>query len=126
MELGCLLCWFATAAVTAQQSESAPLVASLLAPTAPSEIFRTNLRAPIDPLAIRLTERLDGGLIAPRRALTAGEAWEKFEADYRPQQPSSSLVKRQLESAKYQLDTAAFGFDRFVRNIEDNSLFKLD
>ena len=76
--------------------------------------------------SIRFTERPNGGIIEPRRAPTEGEVWEKFEDEYRPKQPSSSPVLRQLESAKYHLDVATFGFARLVRNIHSNTQFKLD
>ena len=126
VELGCLLCWFAATSVTAQDSESVPVVASLSVATVPAEVFRKNLRESTNLWAIRPTERPNGGIIEPHRALTDSEAWEKFEAEYRPPHPSSSTVMHQLESAKYSLDVVTFGFDRLVRNIQDNTLFKFD
>ena len=126
VELGCLLCWFAAPSVTAQESESAPVVALLSLATIPPEVFTRELQKPPDPWAVCLLERHNGGVIAPHRASAEGEAWEKFEAEYRPKQRNVSPVMRQIESAKYQLDAATFGFDRLVRNIQDNTLFKFD
>jgi hypothetical protein len=116
LELGCLLCWFATAPVSAQKSEATPV----------AEFFRKDVLETGGRSADHFTERRNGGLIAPRRRLTEGQAWAKFEAEYRPPQPSTVPVLRQLESAKYFLDARTFEFDRFIKNIRDNTQFKLD
>lgn len=122
--LGCLLCWFAASSVSAQKSDPTPVVASLSGSTVPAELFQKYLWETSGRWEARLAERPNGGIIEPHRAPTEGEAWEKFDADYRPHQPSSVPVIRQLESAKYLLDCATFGADRFCRNIQDNLQFK--
>jgi hypothetical protein len=74
----------------------------------------------------RVLERADWLLRAPQRAPTDNEAWEKFESEFRPEQRSPSPVKRQIETAKYALDTTVFAVDRFVKSIRDHADFNFD
>jgi hypothetical protein len=60
------------------------------------------------------------------RKPTSVEAWERFETDYSPSQKFPSPIKRQIETAKYDLDTAVFAIDRFVKNVESQADFSLD
>jgi hypothetical protein len=57
---------------------------------------------------------------------TDTEAWEKFESEYRPEQRSPSPLKRQIETAKYGLDTTVFAVDRFVKSIRNHADFEFD
>jgi hypothetical protein len=59
------------------------------------------------------------------RKPTNDEAWERFETEYSPPQ-GSSPIKRQIQSAKFGLDTAVFAVDRFFKNVESQSDFSLD
>jgi len=64
-------------------------------------------------------------MLMPDRRPTSSEAWERFEAEYSPPQKSSP-IKRQIESAKFGLDTAVFAVDRFFKNVESQADFSLD
>jgi hypothetical protein len=57
---------------------------------------------------------------------TDAEAWERFEAEYSPPQKSPSPIKRQIETAKYGLDTALFAVDRFTKNVQSQADFRFD
>lgn len=72
-----------------------------------------------------LSEREPLTLI-PNRKPTSDEAWGRFEAEYSPSQQSPSPIRRQLETAKYGLDTAVFAVDRFFKNVESQADFSLD
>ncbi len=65
-------------------------------------------------------------MLVPQRKPTDTEAWERFEAEYSPPQKSPSSVKRQIQAAKYGLDTAVFAVDRFVKNVENQADFSFD
>jgi hypothetical protein len=93
--------------------------------------------SPITGSSIRsnISERTDHQVPAERelqpmlmshRLPTDAEAWERFEAEYSPRQKSPSLVKRQIETAKYGLDTAVFAVDRFVKNVQSQADFSVD
>jgi len=82
-----------------------------------------------------MSERTDRQEIAERdlqpilvssRKPTDTEAWESFEAEYSPPQKSPSPIKRQIEAAKYGLDTAVFAVDRFTKNVENQADFSFD
>jgi hypothetical protein len=88
-----------------------------MSPPAPASI-RTNRQD----LAVREFQPV----LVPHGKPTDAEAWERFEADYSPPQKSPSPVKRQIETAKYGLDTAAFALDRFVKNVQDQADFCFD
>ena len=51
------------------------------------------------------------------------ERWEKFEAEFGIQQPSRSLVKGSLQSAKYRLDEASVTLQEFVDTVRDRLKF---
>ena len=123
IELGCLLCWFATTSGTAQEPEPVAVVASLT--VSPAELLKKSRQEPVDPWAIQFPERRNGGIIERRHALTDGEAWVKFEAEYR-QPRSQSPVKRQVETAKYGLDVTVYSVDRFVKNLREHVDFSFD
>jgi hypothetical protein len=55
----------------------------------------------------------------PKRELTRGERWEKFEDEYGIRQKNPSLVKGSLESAKYRLDKTTFAMNEFVQGVQD-------
>jgi hypothetical protein len=59
------------------------------------------------------------GVRVPRKELTSGDRWEKFEAEFAMPQEDPSLIKGSMESAKYQLDRSLFGVQEFVQNVQD-------
>lgn len=65
-------------------------------------------------------------MLMPQRTPTDTEAWERFEAEYSPPQKSPSPIRRQIETAKYGLDTAVFAVDHFVKNIQSETDFSFD
>ncbi len=92
---------------------------------------------PITSASIRsnISERTDRQVPAERelqpmlmshRKPTDAEAWESFETEYSPRQKSPSPIKRQIETAKYGLDTAVFAVDRFVKNVQSQADFSFD
>ena len=56
-------------------------------------------------------------------AVPAPDRWKKFEAEFGIRQPSPSLVKGSLQSAKYQLDTASVTLQEFVDTVRDRLQF---
>jgi hypothetical protein len=65
-------------------------------------------------------------ITVPHRAPTEAEAWERFEAEFKPRNKSPSPAKRQIETMKYGLDVTVFSVDRFVRNIQRQADFRFD
>lgn len=93
-----------------------------------STITTTSLRSTIRERTDRqvLGERELQPILMSHHKPTNAEVWERFEAEYSPPQESPSLVKRQIEAAKYGLDTATFAIDRFTKDIESQADFSLD
>jgi hypothetical protein len=98
----------------------------LSVPTIQPEFFLASVREPTNHQALRSAKPIDSRIIEPQHAPTDREAWEQFEAEFGPQHPGRSPIKRRIESAKYGLDVALFAISRFSKNIEDNAEFKLD
>jgi hypothetical protein len=125
--VACIACWSLVPSVSAQKSESPVVMASLTTSTIQPEFILTTVRQEPDrPAAPRSVERPVWQLPVRRHKPTDAEAWEKFDSEYRPAQRSPSPVKRQLETAKFGLDTTAFAVDRFVRSIRDHADFNYD
>jgi len=61
---------------------------------------------------------------APTRFMDSPpERWAKFEVEFGIQQPSQSLIKGSLQSAKYQLDRASVTLEEFVDTVRDRLKF---
>ncbi len=120
----CLSCWSAVPSATAQESKSPALMAFLSVPTTTAASSRTNVNEQADRRVLTLRESQP--MLMSDRSPTSAEAWERFEADYSPSQKSPSPIKRQIESAKYGLDTAVFAVDRFFKNVQSQADFSLD
>jgi hypothetical protein len=73
-----------------------------------------------------LAEREIQPMLMSHRKPTDAEAWEGFETEYSPPQKSPSPIKRQIETAKYGLDTAVFAVDRFVKNVQSQADFSFE
>lgn len=101
-------------------------MASLSVSTIQPEFFLTSVCEVPDHPAPRVTERTDWPLPVLHGKPTDTEAWEKFESEFRPEQRSPSLVKRQIETAKYGLDTSVFAVDRFVKSVANHADFNFD
>ena len=99
-------------------------MASLSDSTITAAYSRTNANERTDRQA--LTVREPQPMLMPGRKPTSAEVWERFEAEYCPPRKSPSPIKRQIESAKYGLDTAVFAVDRFFKNIENQADFSFD
>ena len=122
--VACLSCWSAVPSATAQESESPSLMAFLSVSTTTAASSRTNISERTDRQV--LTVREPQPMLMSDRKPTSTEAWEHFETEYSPSQKSPSSIKRQIETAKYGLDTAVFAVDRFVKNVENQGDFSLD
>lgn len=99
-------------------------MASLSVSTTTAEFIRSNVTERTDRQA--LTERDSQRILTPQPKPTDAEAWERFDAEYKPRQRNSSSIKRQIETAKYGLDTAVFALDRFTKNVENQADFSFD
>lgn len=121
--VACIACW---SAAPAQKSESPMVMASLSVSTIQPKVILDRDREQPNLPASRVSERTEWPLPARHGKPTDTEAWEKFEAEYRPEPLSLSPVKRQLETAKYGLDTTLFAVDRFVKSIRDHADFEFD
>lgn len=124
LTIACVSCWSAVPSATSQQSESSSLIAFLSVSAIPAESIRSNISERTDRQA--LAERDRQPVLVPHHDPTDAEAWERFEADYKPPQKNPSSIKRQIETAKYGLDTAVFAVDRFVKNVENQGDFSFD
>ena len=122
--LACVFCWSAVSAATAQESASPSLMAFLSVSTISAQSIRSNLSERTDRQV--LTERELQPILMPHRKPTDAEAWERFDGEYRPSQKSPSPIKRQIQTAKYGLDTAVFAVDHFVKNVQSQADFSLD
>ena len=122
--VACVSCWSAVPSATAQESKSTSLMAFLSVSTIPAASIRSNMSERTERQV--LTERDRQPILMPQREPTDSEAWERFEAEYKPPQKSPSPIKRQIETAKYGLDTAVFAVDRFFKNVENQADFSFD
>ena len=101
-------------------------MASLSVSTIQPEFILTRVREQPDCPAPRGAERIEWPLPALHGKPTDIEAWEKFDSEFRPAHRSPSPVKRQIETAKYGLDTTTFAVNRFVKSIRDHADFEFD
>jgi hypothetical protein len=99
------------------------MMAFLSVPTTTAASSRTNASERTYRQALTLREAQP--ILMSDRKLTSDEAWARFETDYSPTQKPLS-VKREIESAKYGLDTCVFAVDRFFKNVESQADFSLD
>jgi hypothetical protein len=99
-------------------------MAFLSVPTITAASTRSNVSERTDRQV--LTERELQPIWVAHRKPTDHEAWERFEAEYSLPRKSPSLIKRQIETAKYGLDTAVFAVDRFTKNVESQADFSFD
>jgi hypothetical protein len=120
--VACLSCWSTAPPATAQESQPPSLMASLSVSTI-TAVDRTNVDQRTDRRVLTLRESQP--MLMSDHKPTSAEAWERFEADYSPPQKSSP-IKRQIESAKFGLDTAVFAVDRFFKDAENQADFSLD
>jgi hypothetical protein len=102
------------------------LVASLSVSRIQPEFFLNSVPERPARLAAQGIERTDWPMPGLHRKPTDADAWEKFEAEYRPEPRSSSPAKRPIETAKYGLDVTVFALDRFVKSIRNNADFEFD
>ena len=122
--VACVSCWSAVPSATAEKSESPSLMAFLSVSTIAAQPPRSDISERADrPM---LAEREFQPIMLSHRKPTDAEAWERFEAEYSPPQKSPSPIKRQIETAKYGLDTTVFAVDRFVKSIRDHADFEFD
>jgi hypothetical protein len=93
-----------------------------------SPIATASIRSNINERTARQVpaEREFQRMLVPQRKPTDTEAWERFEAEYSPPHKSPSPIRRQIETAKYGLDTAVFAVDRFVKNVQSQADFSFD
>ena len=99
-------------------------MAFLSVATIPSQSIRSNISERTDRQV--LTERELQPILTSHRKPTDAEAWERFEGEYSPAQKSPSPIKRQIQTAKYGLDTAVFAVDHFVKNVRSQADFSFD
>lgn len=122
--VACVSCWSTVPSATAQQSESPFLMASLSVSPITTASIRSNISERTGHQV--LAERELQPILVSSRKPTDAEAWERFEAEYSPSQKTPSPIKRQIETAKYGLDTAVFAVDRFTKNVQSQTDFSFD
>lgn len=110
----------------AQESETPVLIASLSASTMTPEFILNSVRERPDRPAPPVIDRIDRPMPVPHRKPTDSDAWDRFEAEYRPELQNPSLIKHHIETAKYGLDVTVFALDRFIKSIRNNSDFELN
>ncbi len=116
----CVVWWFTVASVPAQESNTPAFIAVLAVSSQSECILHGSGRDRIDrPLP-------DWPVLVLHRTPTDAEAWEHFEVEYRLAVPSPLFFTRQIETAKYGLDTTVFAVDRFVKSIRDHADFEFD
>ncbi len=120
----CISCWSALPSVKAQETASPSLVALLSISTIPNTPDRSTVSERADLRA--LTERDRQAILTSHRQPTDAEAWDRFDAEYKPSQRNASPIKSQIETAKYGLDTTVFAVDRFVNNLSSHADFCFD
>jgi len=120
----CVSCWSAVPPATAQQSESPSLMTFLSVSTITAASIRSNVSQRTD--RQDLTQRELQPILMSHPKPTDAEAWDRFEVEYKPPQKNPSPIKRQIETAKYGLDTAVFAVDRFTKNVEHQADFSFD
>jgi hypothetical protein len=111
-----LVCGLALArpAVVVAAEAQRPLLVEYVSPSLLSEPAEPTPAAVARPEAEEFFSRRLG----QRGELTAGERWEKFEAEFGIQQRESSLLRASVQSAKYQLDRAVFAMQEIVDTVE--------
>ena len=125
MTVGCVAWWSVVPSAPAEELAPSTSVASLSVSTIrPDPILNSDREDP-DQQALRPINGNFRPIIVLHRKQTDAEAWDNFESEFRPAQPSSSLVQHQLETAKYGLDVTVFAVDRFVKSIRDHADFEL-
>ncbi len=78
------------------------------------------------PIAVRNPDGPEVHLNVPARPQTEQEAWQNFEAEYRPDYEGQTAVKRKVQLAKYGLDCAIFAFQRFSQRADQALEFKME
>jgi hypothetical protein len=96
----------------------------LLAEYVPPSLLAESSASTNSSAGIGMADAMDGELAnrtmqEPKRELTRGERWEKFEADFGIGKRDPSLLKGSIESAKYRLDRTVFALNEFVQGMED-------
>jgi len=120
-----LLGWGTTGVGIAQDNDAPLLFAALSITTEAVPDWRRAAREATNARSVQITERANWQIKEPRRALTEAEAWNRFEAEYRPAHRSLSPIKRQLESGKYALDIITYRYDRIIRDLDRHLQFTL-
>lgn len=115
-------CLAALVVATVARAQEAKL--PLLAEHVPPSLLAESSASTNSGAGIGITDSMDGELAnramqEPKRELTRGERWEKFEADFGIRKKDPSLVKGSIESAKYRLDKTVFALSEFVQGVED-------
>jgi hypothetical protein len=123
--VACVSCWSTVPSALAQEPVSPSLIAFLSVSTIPPDCLRSNINNERTKRQA-LTERELQPVLMPHRTPTDAEAWVRFETEYSPPQKSPSPIKRQIETAKYGLDTALFAVDRFIKNVKNQADFSFD
>jgi len=107
-------------AATGQISARAELMANYVPPS----LLDTNQATVASTKsALSRTESDQRTVATPCNALSAGERWEKFEAEFGVTNKNSSATMGTVESAKYQLDKSTFALQEFVNSVTSSLSF---
>lgn len=110
LTVGCVASWLAGPAALSQDVTSPVFVASLAySSVTPWEEFHG---------------RSDRSMPTLHRKPQDADAWNRFDAEYRPPVKNPSAIKSRIETAKFGLDTTVFAVDRFARSIREHADFE--
>lgn len=63
-------------------------------------------------------------LITPRRDLSTVEQWQQFESEFGIREQNPSMLKRQIASVKFGIDTIIFAADKLLNDVQDSLIWE--
>lgn len=114
----CLTAILAAGLAHAQEASQRPLIEYLPASASHESLSPTNSVSADQGSDVTSNDAAMARTQAPRKHLTSGERWEKFEVEFGIRQKDPSLIRGYMETAKYDLDRALFGMQEILQDIQ--------
>jgi hypothetical protein len=114
----CLTAILAAGLAHAQEASQRPLIEYLPASASHEPLSPTNSASAYQRSDVTSNDAAMARTQGPRKHLTSGERWEKFEVEFGIRQKDPSLIKGYMESAKYELDRTLFGMQEILQDIQ--------
>ena len=114
--IGCIFCWVVVPSARDQRSGSPSTLAFLSVPTIAAESIRSDTSEQIKPQMLTLC--MPQPMQMPP---TDAGSWKHLKTESSPPQRSASAIKRQIETAKHDTDTAVVAVNRFAENPDKNA-----